>query len=244
MTGKTIVILQSNYLPWKGYFDLMAAADEFLLFDEAQFTKNDWRNRNRIVLNGKLHWLTLPIRTAGRFGAAICDVEVADADWAASHWQTIRQAYRDAPYFKAIGPVLEQDYAATARLDRLSRINEHFLRSIAKLLQLETTILDASIVPRTSDDPTRRLLEICQARGATHYVSGPAARNYLDLSVFRAAGIAVYFADYSGYPAYPQGRSPLEHGVSVIDPLMQCGPDARRHLKALARRHEFLSPAE
>ena len=244
MTGKTIVILQSNYLPWKGYFDLMAAADEFLLFDEVQFTKNDWRNRNRIVLNGKLHWLTLPIRTAGRFGAPIRDVEVADADWAASHWQTMRQAYRDAPHFKAIGPVLEQDYAATARLDRLSRINEHFLRSIAKLLQLETTILHAGIVPRTSDDPTQRLLEICKARGATHYVSGPAARNYLDLNVFRAAGIAVYFADYSGYPAYPQGCSPFEHGVSVIDPLMQCGPDARRHLKALARRNEFLSPAE
>ena len=94
------------------------------------------------------------------------------------------------------------------------------------------------------DPLTQRLLEICKARGATHYVSGPAARNYLDLNVFRAAGIAVYFADYSGYPAYPQGCSPFEHGVSVIDPLMQCGPDARRHLKALSRRNEFLSPAE
>jgi hypothetical protein len=243
MTGKTIVILQSNYLPWKGYFDLMAAADEFLLFDEVQFTKNDWRNRNRIVLNGRLHWLTLPVRTAGRFGAAIQDVEVANAGWGASHWQTMRQAYRGAPHFKAIGPVLEQAYAATAALDRLSQINEHLLRSIAALLRLDTAILHADIVPRTTDDPTRRLLEICKARGATAYVSGPAARSYLDLAAFRDAGITLYFADYSDYPAYPQECSPFEHGVSVIDPLMQCGPDARNHLKALARRAEFLTPA-
>jgi hypothetical protein len=244
MTGKTIVILQSNYLPWKGYFDLMAAADEFLLFDEVQFTKNDWRNRNRIVRNGKLHWLTLPIRTAGRFGAAIRDVEVAGANWAAAHWQTLRQAYRSAPHFKTVGPLLEQAYTATAALNRLSPINEHFLRSLAAVLRLDTTILNADTVPRTTDDPTKRLLEICQARGATAYVSGPAARAYLDLAAFRAAGIAVCFADYSGYPTYPQECSPFEHGVSVIDPLMQCGPDARSHLKALVRRDEFLFPAE
>jgi hypothetical protein len=244
MTGKTIVILQSNYLPWKGYFDLMAAADEFLLFDEVQFTKNDWRNRNRIVLNGRLHWLTLPIRTAGRFGAAIHDVEVATVDWGASHWQTIRQAYLGAPYFKAIAPVLEQDYTATRTSNRLSQINEHFLRSIAALLQIDTTILHADTVPRTTDDPTKRLIEICKARGATAYVSGPAARNYLDIAAFREAGIAVYYADYRDYPAYPQGCSPFEHGVSIIDALMQCGTDARRHLKAIERRNEFLFPAE
>jgi hypothetical protein len=244
MTGKTIVILQSNYLPWKGYFDLMAAADEFLLFDEVQFTKNDWRNRNRIVLNGGLHWLTLPIRTAGRFGAAIRDVEIASTDWAASHWQTMRQAYRGAPHFRAIAPTLERDYAATAPLDRLSRINEHFLRSIAALLRIETTILHADTVPRTTNDPTGRLIEICRARGATAYVSGPAARNYLDRAAFRESGITVHYADYRDYPTYPQGCSPFEHGVSIVDALMQCGPDARRHLKAIERRNEFLSPAE
>ena len=93
MSGaKKIVILQSNYIPWKGYFDLMAAADEFLLFDEVQFTKNDWRNRNRIVLNGKLHWLTLPVKTAGTFGGAIDQIEVSNANWARVHWSTLKQA--------------------------------------------------------------------------------------------------------------------------------------------------------
>jgi hypothetical protein len=243
MTGKTIVILQSNYLPWKGYFDLMAAADEFLLFDEVQYTKNDWRNRNRIVLDGRLHWLTLPVRTAGRFGTAIRDVEVARADWATAHWQTLTQAYRGAPHFKTAAGVLEETYAAAAPLASLTEINERFLRAIAALLRLEATILRADIVPRTTDDPTQRLLEICRARKATTYVSGPAARSYLELAAFREAGIDVLFADYGGYPAYPQGTRSFEHGVSVVDPLMQCGPDARRHLKAFERRTEFLRPA-
>jgi hypothetical protein len=244
MKGKTIAILQSNYLPWKGYFDLMAAADEFLLFDEVQFTKNDWRNRNRIVLNGKLHWLTLPVRTAGRFGTAIQDVEVAKADWARAHWETLRQAYRDAPHFRPIANTLERDYGAAGHLRRVGQINEHFLRSVAVLLRLETTILRADVVPRTTADPTERLVEICKGRGATSYVSGPAGRDYLDIAAFREAGIAVYFADYSAYPAYQQGCEPFDHGVSIIDALMQCGLDTRSHLKAFGRRDEFLLPAE
>src|SRR5215467_1371033 len=104
MSRKTIVILQSNYIPWKGYFDLMAAADEFLLFDEVQFTKNDWRNRNRIVLGGRLHWLTIPVRTAGRFGTAIERIEVSVKDWARKHWETLQQAYRGAPHFPFAAP--------------------------------------------------------------------------------------------------------------------------------------------
>jgi len=186
---------------------------------------------------------TLPIRTAGNFGAAIRDVEVANASWAASHWQTIRQAYRGARHFKAVGEMFEQAYAATAPLMKLSVINQHFLRSVASFLEIETRILSADIVPRTTDDPTQRLLEICRARSATAYVSGPAAHSYLDLAVFRAAGIAVHFVDYSGYPVYLQQCSPFEHGVSIIDALMHCGHDARWHLKALTQREQFLLPA-
>ena len=244
MSRKTIVILQSNYIPWKGYFDLMAAADEFLLFDEVQFTKNDWRNRNRIVLGRKLHWLTLPVRTAGDFGAAIDRIEVSRPDWAKAHWGRLRQAYRRAPHYSSIGPELEQAYAAAAALTHLSKINEHFLRTIAALLNLDTAILHAGIVPRTTSDATDRLLEICRARGATDYVSGPAARDYLRPGAFQQAGIALHFADYNGYPAYPQSHEPFEHGVSMIDALMQCGLDARSHLKSLSHRAAFLSPEQ
>lgn len=241
--GKTIVILQSNYIPWKGYFDLMAVADEFLLFDEVQYTKNDWRNRNRIVLDGRLHWLTLPVRTAGRFGTAIEHIEVADRGWATAHWDTLRQAYRHAPYFNTIAPPLEEAYRTAAGFTRLSEINEHFLRSIAALLGLSTPIVRADTVTRTTKDPTERLLEICKARAAAAYVTGPAAHAYLDVATLRNAGIAVYFADYSGYPTYSQACEPFEHGVSIIDTLMRCGPDTSTHLKAVRRRDSLLSPA-
>jgi hypothetical protein len=243
MSGKTIVILQSNYIPWKGYFDLMAVADEFLLFDEVQFTKNDWRNRNRIVLDGRLHWLTVPVRTAGQFGLAIEHVEVSDRHWARSHWETLQQAYRKAPFFKSIAPALEEAYRAAAGITRLSEINEHFLRTVATLLDIGTSIIPAGIVPRTSRDPTQRLLEICRARGATAYVTGPAARAYLDEAAFRAAGIALFYADYGGYPVYVQGLDPFEHGVSIVDLLMQCGVQARNHLKAFSDRNLLLRRA-
>lgn len=241
--GKTVVILQSNYIPWKGYFDLLAAADEFLLFDEVQYTKNDWRNRNRIVLNGRLHWLTLPVRTAGSFGCPIDQVTMADANWAKSHWETLRQAYRHAPHYRSVAQALEAAYATAAPLHRLSRINEHFLRVIASLLELPTPILRAEIVPRTTGDPTARLVEICKSRGATAYLSGPAARAYLRPDDFEAAGIHLLYADYAGYPEYDQFCVPFEHGVSIVDLLMQCGSDgARRHLKSTTDRARLLAP--
>jgi WbqC-like protein family len=242
MSPKTIVVLQSCYIPWKGYFDLIAVADEFLLFDEVQFTKNDWRNRNRIVLGGRLQWLTLPVHTAGCFGAAIERVEVSRPDWAKAHWDTLRQAYRHAPHYRSIAPILEEAYRTAAPFTRLSRINEHFLKAIATLLDLKAPIIHADVVPRTTSNSTDRLLEICKARGATDYVSGPAAHNYLRIAAFREAGIALHFANYAGYPVYSQGREQFEHGVSMIDTLMQCGLDARGHLKALGDRAAFLSP--
>lgn len=240
---KKIAILQSNYIPWKGYFDVMAAVDEFLIFDEVQFTKNDWRNRNRIVLNGRLHWLTIPVRTSGAFGQPINCVEIASPDWANAHWETLKQGYRRAPHFSEIAGVLQAAYGAAASLGLLADVNELFLRAVAGYLDLTTQILRAEIVQRTRADPTERLVEICQARQATVYVSGPAARAYLKTDLFRNAGIALHYANYQDYSDYPQGVAPFEHGVSIVDALFQCGRETRSHLKSLQDRRDFLDPA-
>jgi hypothetical protein len=241
---KVIVILQSNYLPWKGYFDLLAAADEFLLYDEVQLTKNDWRNRNRIVLNGRLLWLTIAVKTAGVFGMSIAQAEVSDMGWAKSHWSTIQQAYRGAPYWREIAPVIEAAYRAASELSRLSQINELFLRTIVGILDISTPILRADIVPRTTEEPTQRLLEICKARSATIYLSGPAARGYIRNEMFDAGGVALRYADYLGYPPYPQGTETFEHGVSFLDVLFQCGAaKARAQLKSINSPGSLLSPA-
>ncbi len=240
---KTLVILQSNYLPWKGYFDLMAAADEFVVFDEVQFTRRDWRNRNRIVLAGKLHWLTVPVQLKGKYLAPIGEIEVADRDWAEKHWTTIQHAYGKAPHFAKAGKVLGETYADAAGLRRLSNINALFLERLAGLLGIQARLVPSSSVPRTTEDPTERLIEICRARGATRYISGPAARAYIQKELFDEAGVELLYANYQGYPTYDQAMEPFEHGVSIIDTLMRCGPEARAHLQSLRAPERFLDPA-
>lgn len=236
---KTLVILQSNYLPWKGYFDLMAAASEFVVFDEVQFTRRDWRNRNRIVLGGQLHWLTVPVQLKGKYLAPIGEIEVADKDWAEKHWTTIQHAYGKAPHFVKVGKVLGETYADAADLRRLSDINALFLERLAGLLGIDARLVPSSSVPRTTPDPTERLIEICQGRGATRYLSGPAARNYIKRHFFDDAGISLCYANYSGYPTYDQGMETFEHGVSIIDTLMRCGASARSHLQSAGRSVAF-----
>ena len=238
---KTIVILQSNYIPWKGYFDLMACADEFLLFDEVQFTRRDWRNRNRIVINGEARWLTIPVASKGRYDAAVREIEISEPDWAQKHWRSIALAYGKAPHFDRYAPALETAYGDAAALTRLTDVNRLFLRAIAGFLGLSTPLLDAFDVPRRSHTPTGRLVEICLARGAKRYVSGPAARAYIDEAQFRDAGVELRYADYSGYPEYDQGGAAFEHGVSVVDLLMRCGPDGRKQLKSARRKDGLLA---
>jgi WbqC-like protein family len=230
---KTIAILQSNYIPWKGYFDIIAAADEFLIFDEAQFTRRDWRNRNKIVIDARPHWLTIPVASKGRFDAPIKDMEVSEAGWAEKHWRSIKHAYGKAPFFSQYAPIIEQAYQHAVTLTRLTEINEMFLAVICNCLSIETAMRHTDEVPRAADNPTARLVEICVARGATTYLSGPAARDYIETAHFEAAGVKLVYADYSGYPLYSQGGTTFEHGVSMIDVLMRCGPSARDHLKSV-----------
>lgn len=237
---KSIAILQSNYIPWKGYFDLIAAVDEFVIFDDVQFTRRDWRNRNKIVIDGRVHWLTIPVASKGRFDAAIQEMEVSEPDWTAKHWRSIQHAYRKAPFYKDIAPLLEDLYTRAGALKKLTEINEMFLRALAGHLGLTTAFSRSSDVPRIAADPTGRLVEICVARKAREYISGPAARSYIENGQFEAARVALRYANYSGYPIYAQRLEPFEHGVSVIDALMCCGADARSHLKSLRDRASFV----
>jgi hypothetical protein len=240
---KSIAILQSNYVPWKGYFDLIAAVDEFLIFDEVQYTRRDWRNRNKIVVQGTVKWLTIPVQTKGRFFGPIEEIETDGHDWAEQHWKTIVHAYRRAAYFAEYQPVLEATYRKAASLIRLTEINELFLRTLTGLLDIPTPITRANVVPRTTQLPTDRLVEICLGRHASEYVSGPAARAYIEAEKFSRAGVALKYADYSGYPAYEQHATAFEHGVSILDVLMRCGPAARGHLKSPSHRESFVTAA-
>jgi WbqC-like protein family len=232
MTGKRIAILQSNYVPWKGYFDLIASVDEFVLYDDRQYTVRDWRNRNRIKTSQGLQWLTIPV-TGGR-NQRIDEVQVESAAWASRHWTRISQAYRRAPHFDEFRDRLSDAYDACADEPLLHRINRRLLDEICRMLGVTTEMTPASSY-RAEGSKSERLVAICRAAGASSYLSGPAARSYLDESLFESAGIPVEWMDYSGYPEYRQLYPPFVHEVSVLDLLFNTGDDASRYMKAVPR---------
>lgn len=225
-----VLITQSNYIPWKGYFDAINQADLFVLYDDMQYTKRDWRNRNRIKTPNGTQWLSIPVQVKGRFFQKINETEIADPDWPQRHWQSIAHHYRKAPYFREYGPLIEDLYRSATH-PCLSHINFHFLTSIADLLGIATPFRWSSEF-ELRGDKSEKLLHICLDLKATHYLSGPAARDYLDVDLFRQNGIDVVWLDYSDYPEYPQLFEPFEHGVSIIDLLFNTGPAAREYMKS------------
>lgn len=223
---KSIAILQSNYIPWKGYVDMMASVDEFIFYDEMQFTKNDWRNRNKIKTPQGLHWLSIPVGAA--IHRRICDVSISDPRWSDRHWNTLEANYRRSPFFDEVGAWLRPLYAAG--MDNLSEINQALLAGVCAYLGIDTRL------SRSSDyvlegDKTEKLVNLCRQAGATEYVTGGAARDYLDETLFAQAGIGLSYFDYTGYPPYPQLWGEFVHEVSVVDLLFNCGRNAAKYMK-------------
>jgi WbqC-like protein len=227
---KRAAIVQSNYIPWKGYFDIINLVDEFILYDDRQYTRRDWRNRNLIKTAQGLHWLTIPVRVKGRYEQRIDETMIGDPGWADRHWQTISHAYRSAPFFELYGDAIGALYSASGE-DRLSDVNRRFLEVICTLLGIGTRLSWCTDYS-ASGDRTERLVSLCRSAGADEYLSGPAARAYIEEDQFRAAGIKLLYMDYEGYPEYPQLHGGFEHGVSIIDLLFNTGPEAPRYMKS------------
>lgn len=232
MAHKCVAIVQSSYIPWKGYFDLIRAADEFILLDDVQFTKRDWRSRNRIKTKDGLCWLTIPVHTSGRYQQRIMDTTIADPAWFERHWQTIHNAYARTPFFDAYAPQVRQAYERVTSA-RLSDVNRSLIECACQMLGITTPIRWSSEYhPR--EGRNERLIDLCVKSGATDYLSGPSARGYVDEAAFADAGVTVHFVDYSGYREYPQPYPPFEHAVSVLDLLFCTGPGATDYLKDLS----------
>jgi hypothetical protein len=229
---KAVAIVQSCYIPWKGYFDLIASVDEFILFDDRQFTRRDWRNRNRVKTPQGSQWLTVPVETKGRYHQRIDETLISDPAWAAQHWKTIVHNYAAAPYYGHYREQLEELYERASD-ERLSVVNRHFLEAVNALLGIDTVLMWSTDY-EAEGTKTERLVSLCRAAGATAYVSGPRAREYLDEAAFAAAGIDLSYFDYSGYPEYEQLYPPFDHAVTILDLLLNAGPDAPRYLKAVA----------
>lgn len=225
---KRVAILQSNYIPWKGYFDLLGFVDEFILFDDMQYTRRDWRNRNRIKTPTGLQWLTVPVQASGKYHQAIRDTLIDGKHWADEHWKSIERNYRRAPHFAEVAGWLAPYFQTPYKY--LIDLNHALIHQITSTLNLQTQISlswDYQLPPGKSE----RLLSLCKQADATHYVSGPSAKAYLDTEIFTAADITVEWFNYNGYPVYPQLWGDFEHAVSILDVLFNTGPMASSYIR-------------
>jgi WbqC-like protein family len=224
---KTVGVIQSNYIPWKGYFDIVHDVDLFVFHDDLLFTKLDWRNRNIVKTASGPRWLTIPVGAPQK--RLICEIDIKDRSWTRDHWSQLTHHYGRAPHFKAFAPLLKDVY-----LDRewtnLSAFNQYLITRIAReCLGVTTEFRDSrelSLVGQKQD----RLLDLLGKVGADAYVSGPTARGYIDEGRFEAAGIRLIWKDYAGYPVYPQLYPPFSHEVTILDLLFHVGAAAPHYI--------------
>ena len=228
LSRKKIAILQSNYIPWKGYFDLISNVDEFILYDDVQYTKNDWRNRNKIKTPNGSIWLTIPVKHSTN--QSIKEIIVNDQKWRIKHWKTIKQNYTKSKYFNDYKEIFEGLYL-NSNHEFLSQINYLFLTTICRILKI-TTKISWSMDYDLTTGKTERLVDLCKQAGAQQYISGPSAKSYINEKIFKKENISLLYLDYSGYSEHRQLYPPFEHNVSIIDLLFNEGDNARWFLKS------------
>jgi hypothetical protein len=227
---RKIAIVQSNYIPWKGYFDMINMVDEFVLYDTAQYTRRDWRNRNKIKSPQGPMWLSIPVDVKGKYFQKIKDTRISDKNWNLKHWQSIRHSYAKSKCFSEYKDFLEELYLTPGE-DFLSDVNHRFLSALCKEMGIQTRIRCSSEF-ELPEDKTEKLIAICRQCEAHEYLSGPAAKDYLDEALFNSQNIKVAWMDYSDYPEYEQLYPPFDHAVSIIDLLCNTGKDFFRYMKS------------
>lgn len=224
------LILQSNYIPWKGYFDNINSVDIFIIYDDVQYTKHDWRNRNKIKTIQGLQWLSIPIQSKGCLTKKINEVIVLSNDWRQKHWKCIEYNYHKSPFFNLYAPLFKKLYLENYEVS-LSKINYQFICLICELLDIQTKIIFSSDYT-LEGDRNQKLIGLCKQLSISEYFTGEKAKNYLNESLFLANDIQVYYVDYSNYPIYSQLYGNFEHHVSILDLLFNEGKNAKKFLKS------------
>lgn len=222
-----VAIIQSNYLPWKGYFDIINSVDLFMFYDDVQYTWRDWRNRNLVKMSQKLKWLTVPV--GSRTDRLICEVSIDDSSWQKKHYRLVNDCYAKARYFADFKPFLEEVYLQRTWAN-LSALNQFLIRKIAsEFLGIKTSFADSREYAVTGKGE-ERLVQLLKKVGATDYLSGPSARSYLREGTMVSNGIRLHWQGYEGYPEYEQFYPPFEHRVTILDLLFHTGPEAPNYI--------------
>jgi hypothetical protein len=224
-----IAVLQPSYLPWLGYFDQIARVDAFVFYDDVQYDRDGWRNRNRIKTTGPegWQWLTVPVLLKGKHGAAIRDVQINNADtWKRKHLAAIGQWYRRAPFRDAVMPLFTE--LLEAEWSGLSDLCIEAVRRISAYLGIRTSFHRSSELG-VEGDRVERLVKLCAHFQADEYLSGDSAENYIKPEAFSERGIRVMYQRYS-HPVYPQLYGDFVSHLSIVDLLFNVGPDSLRTL--------------
>lgn len=219
-----LAVLQSNYIPWKGYFDIIHDVDLFLFYDEVQYTTYDWRNRNQIRVAGGKKWLTLPCGYDRK--RRIYEVKIKEEfDWQRRHYAILENNYRKAPYFRKYREFLQYVYLERS-WEYLYQLNRYMTEHIAReFLGLQTKFADSRSYPSEGKKAEKLFQLICSTK-ADVYISGEAAKKYMELEPYKNAGIKVVWKNYHGYPEYHQMYESFYHDVSILDLLFCTGDDA------------------
>ncbi len=234
-----VVILQPSYIPWRGYFDQVRRADLFIFYDDIQYDKHGWRNRNQIKTHQGKQWLTIPVHSKGvTQGVLIKDVRIDwSKPWAKSHLKSLTISYSKAPHFKRYQPLLEEIYHR--RDDFLADFTiETSIRLAREMGITSTQFMRSSELSNIEGQKTDRVISVLQQVGATHYICGPSASSYMEPEKFDAAGITFEYMEYV-YPEYPQLYPPYDPFVSILDLLFMTGARAGEYFELQkVREHE------
>ncbi|MCX5829736.1 MAG: WbqC family protein [Deltaproteobacteria bacterium] len=218
------VILQPNYLPWRGYFDLINIADIFVFFDDVQYTVRDWRNRNIVRHETGSQWITVPVITKGLRGQLIKDTQIDNSvPWRDKHWAMLKHCYSRAKYFDYYRSVFEDIYSRS--WENLCDLDIEIITTLCGLLSIGHTRFVRSSTLDVEGRKTERLVSICNKLGITTYISGPRAANYIEDELFDQSGIRLVYQEYNYLP-YKQLYEPFDPMVSVIDLLFNYGDDS------------------
>lgn len=222
-----MVILQSSYVPWRGYFDLIRKSDKFIFYDEVLYSKGDWRNRNLIGTPYGAKWLTVPVKY-GHLGTKIEDKLIQnEVPWQRKHWSVIWENYRKASFWKELEELLGEVYLEHD-WEHLSTLNKYLLKKISAFLGYEPQFLDSTEL-EVQGGKTSKLVEICRHLGATSYLSGPSAKQYLEEELFDRNGIELIYMTYD-YQPYPSCYPDIRDNLSIIDLIASVGKDAPLYL--------------
>jgi len=216
-----VAVIQPGYLPWLGYFEQMHQADIFVHATNLRYTRQDWRNRNRIKTKQGWQWLTVPVKSRGNFNVAINEIRINnDVPWAKKHLNIIKENYKMAPYYQDYIAFFEESYRQV--WNYLIDLDLHFINYFKDVLGIRTGVLDIDDLNLGEVNKNTRLIKVCRQLGASIYLSGAAAKDYIKQELFDEAGIELQFQEYI-HPVYPQLHGDFISHLSIIDLLFNCG---------------------